>query len=106
MNRRAYIIIGVLGVALMLGLGAAAASAWLQPGSGAEPAAGARPGAWYNVNGMAWQLRPNGELIITQCRGQVQVARFRVSMERIVLRLDMRASASCCGWTRMRSRGC
>ena len=65
MNRRAYIIIGVLGVALMLGLGAAAASAWLQPGSSAEPAASARLGAWYNVNGMAWQLRPNGELIIT-----------------------------------------
>ena len=71
-----------------------------------EPAASARLGAWYNVNGMAWQLRPNGELIITQCRGQVQVARVSVSAERIVLRLDMSASASCCGWTRMRSRSC
>jgi hypothetical protein len=102
MNRTAFIVIGILGVAFTCALGAMASPAWLQPGSGAEPAAGARPGAWYNVNGMAWQLRPNGELIITQCRGQVQVARFRVSVERIVLRLDMRASASCCGWTRLR----
>jgi len=106
MNRTASIVIGVLGVALMFALGAAAAPAWSRPGSTAVPAGSAWRSVWHNVSGMEWRLRPNGELIITQCRGQVQVARFSVSTGRVVLRLDMSASASCCGWTRMRSRSC
>jgi hypothetical protein len=91
MNRTAYIIIGVLGVALVFALGIIIGGR--QPGGSGEAAGGAQLGVWYDANGTAWELLPNGELIITQGSGQVQAARYSVSAERILLRLDTNASA-------------
>jgi hypothetical protein len=91
MNRTAYIIIGVLGVALVFALGIIIGGR--QPGGSGEAAGGAQLGVWYDANGTAWELLPNGELIITQSGGEVQVARYSVSAERILLRLDTNASA-------------
>jgi hypothetical protein len=73
--------------------GVIAALVWLRPGSSGEAAGGAQLGVWYDANGTEWELLPNGELIITQGSGQVQVARYSVSAERILLRLDTNASA-------------
>jgi hypothetical protein len=91
MNRTAYIIIGVLGVALVFALGIIIGGR--QSAGSAEPAGGAQLGVWYDANGTAWELLPNGELIITQSGGAVRVARYSVSAERILLRLDTNASA-------------
>jgi hypothetical protein len=48
---------------------------------------------WYDAEGTEWELLPDGELIITQAGGQVRVARYSVSADRILLRLDTNASA-------------
>ncbi|MBU6332963.1 MAG: formylglycine-generating enzyme family protein [Chloroflexi bacterium] len=93
MNRTLLVITGVLGVMLVFAVGVIAALVWLRPGGSAEPAGGAQLGVWYDANGTAWELLPNGELIITQGSGQVQAARYSVSAERILLRLDTNASA-------------
>ncbi|MBU6335736.1 MAG: formylglycine-generating enzyme family protein [Chloroflexi bacterium] len=78
---------------LVFAVGVIAALVWLRPGGSGEAAGGAQLGVWYDANGTAWELLPNGELIITQGSGQVQVARYSVSAERILLRLDTNASA-------------
>jgi len=93
MNRTLLVITGVLGVMLVFAVGVIAALVWLRPGGSAEPAGGAQLGVWYDANGTEWELLPNGELIITQGSGQVQAARYSVSAERILLRLDTNASA-------------
>jgi hypothetical protein len=93
MNRTLLVITGVLGVMLVFAVGVIAALVWLRPGSSGEAAGGAQLGVWYDGNGTEWELLPNGELIITQGSGQVQVARYSVSAERILLRLDTNASA-------------
>ncbi len=93
MNRTLLVITGILSVLLVFAVGVIVTLVWLRPGSGGEAAGGAQLGVWYDAEGTEWELLPDGELIITQAGGQVRVARYSVSADRILLRLDTNASA-------------